>query len=538
MKKARLFFGVALLAAAVLMPSRGINAQPPPAKPLPVGADQHGRGYVPLPPAVLAKVHAEAKARVGDRMKNLPKATAPTWDCRTLGYVPPIKDQGNCGSCYQFGVGICEMALMRVGLMSVTSGGLAEQYGMDCHPNWGGCDGGDEATCIDWCKTNGYPSTADYGPYTASTNSCKLKAGTKLWKIDDWGFCHSDQGQGMASVQEIKNAIVAYGPVSVAVDASAFNSYTGGIMSGSGSNIDHAVIVLGWDDSKGAWLGRNQWGTAWGEAGYFWIKYGSFSFGTEAAWANVNGVPPPQTVAVPNVIGKTLSDAETSLSALNLTFYIQGGNDPSSIVIAQVPAAGKVVQSGSNVTLTVGVTPPAGDIVVTIPSGTTPGSYTIGSTAGNVVGTITIGGTTYNITEQGGGDTSIPVPANPPRGWLSDPDIAGAFMAAIKAKGGPDAERVYAKVTTSDEDHPLFMRLAYSRMKRSAEGRRLINEYNQGRKPGGALPPGFLQNLADFLVKIMPLILEVLKIFGLGVADVGHPSPQWIDTGPALCLVA
>lgn len=292
-----------LMMALPLILMAGLFALGKPAQLQPAPVVKHGRGYVAPPKAVLDARHAAAKARHGLRMKALPKAAAPAFDCRTLGYVPPIKDQGPCGSCYQFsGADTCEMSFMRAGSMPVASGGLAEQYGMDCH-NWGGCNGGDEAQVIDWCKTNGIPSTADYGPYYATSGNCQLKPGTKLWQISDWGYCRADQGGGVASVGEIKNAISTYGPVSVAVDASGFDSYSGGVMTGVGHQIDHAVIIVGWDDAKGpngAWIVRNQWGTGWGEKGYAWIAYGAYDIGTEAIWVTSTAIPPPPPPGPPD----------------------------------------------------------------------------------------------------------------------------------------------------------------------------------------------------------------------------------------------
>src|SRR5690606_12507461 len=48
------------------------------------------------------------------------------------------------------------------------------------------------------------------------------------------------------------------------------------------------IVLVGWDDSKNAWLMRNSWGTNWGEDGYMWIDYGSNSIGAYAAWAMVD----------------------------------------------------------------------------------------------------------------------------------------------------------------------------------------------------------------------------------------------------------
>lgn len=83
----------------------------------------------------------------------------------------------------------------------------------------------------------------------------------------------------------IKTAVMEYG----AVTMSYYNSpsYHNGASyycpSGSGSN--HAVSVIGWDDSysrdnfsntpdtDGAWLCRNSWGRGFGDGGYFYISY-------------------------------------------------------------------------------------------------------------------------------------------------------------------------------------------------------------------------------------------------------------------------
>ena len=247
--------------------------------------------------------HARSWERHGHHLARMAVVTAPAWDCRTLGLVTPIKDQSQCGSCWDFsGTGVCEMAMVKAGQANVGTFSLSEQYTLDCGNN-GGCDGDNSETVAAWCKSKGIPTTGDYGiAYRASAGNCKA-TNPKLWQIADWGYVA--QQSGVAPTQSIKDAMVKYGPIAVNVAAdNVFANYSGGVFKDSGSrNIDHAVMVVGWDDSKGkgCWLLRNSWGTSWGERGYMWIEYGANQVGDGALWAVATGgpVPPPPVPPTP-----------------------------------------------------------------------------------------------------------------------------------------------------------------------------------------------------------------------------------------------
>lgn len=258
------------------------------------GQEEFGRGFKLPPKEVLDARHAEAAQKQGKRMAGLPKVTAPSWDCRTLGIVPPIGNQGNCGSCYIWSAAdTAACALIRAGKVKA-NWQMSKQFGLDCK-NLGGCGGGWPAEVLDHIKKNGFPADDEYGPYTARVGSCKY-TNQKLHKIDDSGYCTPNQESGIASVQDMKNAIVKFGPISVALDSSVLGDGKG-IRSGNGNRIDHAVMIIGWDDSKGragCWLMRNSWGSStWGNEGYCWIEYGAGSIGTEAQWVDVTGSPIP-----------------------------------------------------------------------------------------------------------------------------------------------------------------------------------------------------------------------------------------------------
>ena len=50
-------------------------------------------------------------------------------------------------------------------------------------------------------------------------------------------------------------------------------------------------MIIGWDDTKQAWLMRNSWDTTWGDSGYAWIKYNSNNIGRRAAWVVAKKFP-------------------------------------------------------------------------------------------------------------------------------------------------------------------------------------------------------------------------------------------------------
>lgn len=219
-----------------------------------------------------------------------------SFDCRTQGWVGPIKDQSQCGSCWDFsGTCVVECAHYKAGtLTNDGSQALSEQYTLDCGRN-GGCNGDDNVTVLEWAKKTGLPKTSDYGPYHASPHRCSFQETWTLYKVDDWGFTDGTSSQSVSSTDGIKRAMLQYGVIGCAVDA-GFSDPGSGVISGGGSNIDHDVALVGWDDSKGhhgAWIMRNSWGTGWGNGGYAWIEYGAYSIGTEAVWALVNAVNPP-----------------------------------------------------------------------------------------------------------------------------------------------------------------------------------------------------------------------------------------------------
>jgi C1A family cysteine protease len=236
-----------------------------------------------LVPRDLANRIGVSHSRFGSRLLALPDVTLAQYDCRTLGFVTPIKNQGNCGDCWNFaGIGAAEMAAIIGGLGTADTVNWSEQSVLDCGSN-GGCNGDWPETALEQAKNSGIANTSDY-PYRGGRGHCRNVPHTNF--VTSYGYVGSSEA--VPSVQAIKNSLFAHGPLAVAVAADdAFANYRPGtVFKDSGSrDIDHAVILVGWDDSKGAWIMRNHWGTDWGNEGYMDIEYGANQIGYGAMWA-------------------------------------------------------------------------------------------------------------------------------------------------------------------------------------------------------------------------------------------------------------
>jgi len=78
------------------------------------------------------------------------------------------------------------------------------------------------------------------------------------------------------------------GPISCGIDADPLRTYTAGVVTTKGEQVDHVISVVGWgtDPEHGKyWHVRNSWGEYWGELGYVRVKFGALLVGDQCAWA-------------------------------------------------------------------------------------------------------------------------------------------------------------------------------------------------------------------------------------------------------------
>ncbi|KAE8588081.1 hypothetical protein XENTR_v10022329 [Xenopus tropicalis] len=188
-------------------------------------------------------------------------------DYRKKGYVTPIRDQGECGSCWAFStVGALEGQLMKKTGKLV---GISPQNLVDCVKDNFGCGGGYMTTAFKYVKKNKGIDSEEAYPYVGMDQKCKYNVSGRAAEIK--GFKEVKKGSETA----LKKAVGLVGPISVGIDAGldTFFLYKKGIYydkSCDGDSINHAVLAVGYGKQKKGkyWIIKNSWGEDWGNKGY------------------------------------------------------------------------------------------------------------------------------------------------------------------------------------------------------------------------------------------------------------------------------
>jgi len=199
------------------------------------------------------------------------------FDWSSKGAVTPVKNQGQCGSCWAFSA--TEAIESQWNLSGNPLPVLGPQQIVDCDIGNGdeGCDGGDTPTAYEYViKAGGMETESDY-PYTAEDGTCAFKSKEVVARIVNYTYVTVDKNE-----TQMQYGLYAVGPLSVCVDAASWQFYVFGVIGDvCGDDLDHCVMVTGFSDYEDdvwgtyqVWNVRNSWGADWGMEGYLYVERG------------------------------------------------------------------------------------------------------------------------------------------------------------------------------------------------------------------------------------------------------------------------
>jgi hypothetical protein len=262
-----------------------------------------------------------------------------------LHKVTSIQDQRSCGDCWSFAaIAAYESSDLIENNRDAPPStiGASEQQGLDCAWTTYNCKGGWHDKVFDYFVNSSESMRTDYR-YTAIKQICRPMKNRPYTALR-WDFV---DGANIPSIEKLKEAICAHGPIVAAVNATGWDAqkvnpqtgtsyftyskanpnwqqeypdavFSGGLPSKSDLNanniqdgdIDHDVLIVGWDDAAGgtgAWIVKNSWGADWGDNGYIRVAYGTANLGFNAAW--IQATQSPATANAAQSISERLKNA-------------------------------------------------------------------------------------------------------------------------------------------------------------------------------------------------------------------------------------
>jgi len=202
-------------------------------------------------------------------------------------WTTPVRDQHDCDSSAAFAaLGAVESRLEIAHDNPDENPDLSEQHLFFC--GGGDCvDGWPVYSAMDFVRDTGVADES-CAPYDDQDHTCSL--------CSDWQdrVTRTHCWYSVSGRNSVKYYLANYGPVETTmVVYQDFYTYTSGIYTHTWGGYEkiHAITLVGYDDGGGYWIGKNSWGTGWGEDGWFRVAYGDVVM--DAAYVPVFDQVPP-----------------------------------------------------------------------------------------------------------------------------------------------------------------------------------------------------------------------------------------------------
>lgn len=232
------------------------------------------------------------------------------YDSRNSGYITSVKDQNPWGACWAFAFqGTLEASLIKDGWSAGLD--LSEQHlgyftyyrTADSFGNTAGdqvqiylrqnVDKGylDFGGNAQWAvmAMSSWTGAADESVSVYPRNTASIRPLNSAIAYQDKVHLQNARWIGTRDRTTLKQWILNYGAsyISLVYESPYFNRNTAAYNYQGYGNMNHAVTLVGWNDTysrdnfpdgckpnnNGAWLAKNSYGSAWGDQGYFWISY-------------------------------------------------------------------------------------------------------------------------------------------------------------------------------------------------------------------------------------------------------------------------
>ena len=234
------------------------------------------------------------------------------WDWRNVSgvnYVTYTRNQHipqYCGSCWAHGPTSSlsdRLNILRKNAFPRVV--LSPQVVINCYAG-GSCNGGNPAGVYELAYEHGIPddSCQNYEAVNpkefncSGMNVCKnCEPSGRCWAVQNYTRYRVSEFGSVSGAHNMKMEIFKRGPIGCGIQATAkFENYTSGIYSEKTGYpvLNHEIAVVGWgvgSDGTEYWIGRNSWGSYWGDNGFFYMKMYADNLGieTDCDW----GVPVP-----------------------------------------------------------------------------------------------------------------------------------------------------------------------------------------------------------------------------------------------------